>query len=45
MLSMIRTTQTSPTELNAANSESEASASDELNASEPKVFTDRLEDI
>lgn len=45
MLRKIRTTQASPTALTAVTSESEASASDELNAREDSVSTDMLEDI
>ena len=45
MLRKIRTTQASPTALTAVTSESEASDSDELNAREDSVSTDRLEDI
>ena len=45
MLRNIRTTQASPSRLMAVTSESEASPSDESNAREDSVSTDRLEDI
>lgn len=45
MLRKIRTTQATPTALRAVTSESEASASDELNAREVSFSADILEEI